>query len=243
MLFRRTVPSCLAPLVALAAACSVDRPGPAVQGSGIAAEEERPVGSFQAVAFAIPGTLMIRQDGAESLHIEADDNVLPHVLTEVRDGRLVIRSEARRLDSQTPIRVTLSADRLESIENAASGRIEATALQANSLSLTVAGSGRTYVEHLEVDLLRARVAGSGHLRVSGEARRQEVTLAGSGDLDGRELQSAEARVNIAGSGSATLTVHDELEANLLGSGSLRYFGSPRINSRTVGSGRIVPADG
>lgn len=226
----------------LIAACSIDRPGPVVQGSGIAAAEERAVGGFSSVAFALPGTLLIEQNGTESLRLEADDNILPHVVTEIRRTRLVIRTDAGRLEPQTPIRVHVTADQLESLEQAGSGRVEVPSLRANSVSLTVAGTGAATVDQLEADMLRAQVAGSGTLRVSGSVHRQEVTLAGSGDMDAGDLQSEEAQVNIAGSGSATLTVHDQLDANLLGSGSLRYFGSPRISSRTLGSGRVVSAD-
>jgi hypothetical protein len=234
-------PVTLVLVVMAAAACSFDRLRGGVTGSGNPAEEMRDVAGVHSVSFALPGTLYVEQGDAETLRIEADDNLLPHIVTRVRDGELEIGTDSRRLAPGAPLRVHLTVRELRALRGAGSGRIEAPGLRVPSLTLAIAGSGGAYLPDLHAEELTVQIAGSGDVEISGWTLRHELSIAGSGDIEARDLASAELSANIAGSGNAHVQVSERITANLIGSGSVRYFGDPQVSSNTVGSGRVVRA--
>ena len=59
-----------------------------VRGSGNVAEEDRAVSGFTGVALAGIGELTIEVGERESLRIEAEDNLMPYLEAEVRNGML-----------------------------------------------------------------------------------------------------------------------------------------------------------
>jgi hypothetical protein len=229
-------------LLLLVASCSISDGANVVEGSGIAAAEERAAGEFSAIRFALPGVLVVEQGEPAGIVIEADDNLLEHVDTEVRQGTLRIGSGSRRLRPSTPLRVLVRTTGLESIESAGTGAVEAPGLRAGDFSLSLAGSGDAFLPDMQVEELRVRVAGSGSVELSGSAAHQVLSLAGSGEVEARDLRSESVEASIAGSGSAWVNVSERLTANLVGSGSVNYFGDPEVTSRTVGSGRVVRAE-
>src|SRR4030095_14010684 len=61
-----------------------------VKGSGIARQESRQVHDFSEMSLSGSGEVFIEQTGKESLTIEADDNLLPYLETEVQGGALTL---------------------------------------------------------------------------------------------------------------------------------------------------------
>ena len=62
-----------------------------VRGSGRVVEEERPIGGVDGVVLATLGNLTIVVGDEEELSIKAEENLLPHFETEVRNGTLFIK--------------------------------------------------------------------------------------------------------------------------------------------------------
>jgi len=58
------------------------------RGSGTMATETRDVSGFDEIDLGGSGRVLIAVTGTESLTIEAEDNILPLLTTEVRNGRL-----------------------------------------------------------------------------------------------------------------------------------------------------------
>ena len=61
-----------------------------IEGSGDVVTETRAVSGFDRVILGGIGELTLIQGEEESLEIEAEDNILPQITTEVRDGTLTI---------------------------------------------------------------------------------------------------------------------------------------------------------
>ncbi len=79
--------------IALAFLSSGSHPATAqevVRGSGTVASQVRNVRNFHAISLHTSGRLIIEETGTESLTIEAEDNLLPYLTSEVRDHRLIL---------------------------------------------------------------------------------------------------------------------------------------------------------
>ncbi len=64
------------------------------------------------------------------------------------------------------------------------------------------------------------------MTLSGTVDSQVVTLSGTGNYDGEDLQSASAEVDVDGAGGAVVAVSDRLDATVGGVGSIEYIGDP-----------------
>ena len=67
--------------------------GPSIVGSGVAKREARDVGPFSGVDVSATLEASVTIGAETSVTIEGDDNLVPLIKTEVRDGRLVANYE------------------------------------------------------------------------------------------------------------------------------------------------------
>jgi len=213
-----------------------------VNGSGRIISETRSMSGIEAVSLAGSGDLTLVQGETESLSIEADDNLLPHIKTEVQGGRLTIGFDREdwpvfyRPSQQ--IRFILTVKDVTALDLSGSGNIKAEALTADHLALTVSGSGDITIGRLDAAELTYILSGSGDADIAGQVTRQDVTIGGSGDYQAGDMESQAAQVDIGGSGNVTLWAQDSLEVSVSGSGSVNYYGSPEVTTDNSGSGDI-----
>ena len=213
--------------------------------SGKVVAETRGAKGFAGIGLAIPGTVVLRQAPAESVTIEADDNLLPEIETVVEGGSLKIRFKRNlRVTGRPTIRILVSGPVFDSLSVSGSGDILAEALEAGALGVSIAGSGDVKIARLEAGTLKISIAGSGDVQVAGRADEMTAKIAGSGDIAAGTLDAKRASVSISGSGDVMLRVRDSLAVSIAGSGDVRYHGDPAVTKKIAGSGslkRLGPA--
>jgi hypothetical protein len=210
-----------------------------VRGSGAVVEEDRDVSNISGVELTMQGTLTIVMGGGESLRIEAEDNLLEYIETDVRAGKLVIKTRPGiNLQTTRPINYTLTVDELKTITISSSGDVEAERVQSESCSVTISSSGNVSIDSLDCTSLQVNISSSGNLEISGgQVQKQDITISSSGEYRASDLASVEAEVALTSSGTATIRVSDQLRGRLSSSGNIRYIGNPEVNVRTTSSGR------
>lgn len=216
-----------------------------IKGSGQVKSEDREIRHFNAVDLSGSGELLLSPGTAESLRVEAEDNILPLITTEVVGETLRIgfkSTPATIVQPTKPIRYHLAFKNLSAIQISGSGAVTSSSLTAERLTFDVSGSGSAQMEALQVKALVIRVSGSGNFKLAGQATRQDVKISGSGKYDAPLLISKEARIDISGSGSATLRAEESLDVQISGSGSVSYHGKPAIRQHLSGSGQIHGLD-
>ena len=193
--------------------------GTTAQDSGDVTSESRDVSGFDEVELVGIGNLSIQQTGSESLTVEAEEDVLPEIRTEVVDGRLIIGPEpGTTLNTTGPINYTLTVEDLNALNLSGAGSIDAQDISTDNLAVTISGAGA--------------------VTAAGEAESQDVRISGVGSYQAGELESQEAQIDITGAGSAIVNVSDELDATISGSGAVQYIGDPTVNQDVSGAGRV-----
>jgi hypothetical protein len=212
-----------------------------VRGSGDIVEETRAVSGVTGVELATLGNLTIEVGDTESLRIEAEDNLMEYLETEVRGGRLRIGTqEDVNLRATRPVNYYLTVTGLEAIVITSSGDIQAPDLEAERFSITINSSGDLEMGMLNADTLEVDIGSSGDLDIAGgEVKTQNVIISSSGNYTAQDLESTEVEVRLNSSGSATIWVHDHLKAILSSSGDLRYRGDPTLDATTSSSGDVI----
>ncbi len=228
-----------------------------VRGSGKLASEKRPVENINSVKLATVGTLHIEIGETESLEIEADENLLEYIETDVYRGELTIDTRNVSMRTRRSINYYLVVKELESIKTSSSGNIEAPDLKGDRVTLAVSSSGNIDLGDVEAQRVKIRISSSGDITMGevnaksievgisssgnvriagGEVTDQDIHISSSGDYKARDLASREAEVRISSSGNALIQVSDYLGGSLSSSGDLRYVGDPDVDVRESSSG-------
>ena len=189
-------------------------------GSGTPDSQTRSVSGFSTVELAGVGTVLVEPGATESVTVEADDNILPLLTSDVSGDTLVLGTEpGSSISPRTPI----------------SYRVTVTDLSG----LLVSGSGDITAGGAAGPAFEVGISGSGTITASGTTDRLSVDISGSGDFAGGSLTARDVDVTVSGSGSALVHASGSLHASISGSGDVRYLGEPTVTQDVSGSGEVV----
>jgi hypothetical protein len=211
-----------------------------VSGSGKVVTENRQVSGFDKVELSGVGTLLIEQTGTESLTIEADDNLMQYITTDVSDGTLHISfQDNTALTKLTKLNYNLTVKDLNGLSTSGAGNAKMGTLKSGDMHIKVSGAGDVSIEDITADSLATELSGAGSVTVAGSVQQQTVDIDGAGSYKAGGLQSSEATVKANGAGNATVRVSDKLNATVSGVGNISYIGSPQVTQDISGVGNIT----
>jgi hypothetical protein len=213
-----------------------------VRGSGDIESEEREVSGFNEIQLTGIGNLIIEQGDKEALRVEADDNIIGLIETEVRGNKLHIGfKRGVNVVPTSRIKFYLTVKDLSRIDLSGLGDIDCDKFETDDLEFHISGSGdidfEIVAENIETD-----VSGLGDINLSGKVDSQRIQISGSGKYDAEELESKYCEVEISGLGSATVNASDDLDIEINGAGNVYYKGDPHIFQHISGLGRIKSLD-
>lgn len=188
-----------------------------VKGSGHTATDTRPLTDFTSVETGGIFQVEIVAQKDYSVQVEADDNLLPLIKTEVDDGVLRIDTEGH-FKTSSPIRIRITAPNIEMID--ASGVSNITLSGVKNTELTVKGSGASKVT------------------VSGESTKLNVDVSGATRVNADELTAETAEIDASGACNISVNVSNEIQSDLSGASKVFYSGSPKLATNKSGVSSI-----
>jgi hypothetical protein len=216
-----------------------------VEPSDSAPSETRTFSGLTGVHHKGVGVMLITQGDKDEIRIEADPEIRTRIITEVKDGVLVIRHDHDFVDwmrlwtkSLDPLRFFLTMKDIRFIKLSGAGTIKAPSVKGDSLELVNSGAGSQIIESLDVRAFKAELSGAGSMETAGKVDEQVIKLSGAGSYNGARLESRSAEVKLSGVGSATVWAKENLVANLSGLGSIEYYGSPQVKEKKTGLGSL-----
>jgi len=202
----------------------------AASGSGKIETEMRTPGEFDSIAVAYPATIVIHKGDEYLVTVEADDNLLPQLVTTVRDGALAIENGEgnyfKRVAPTQAVKITVTVKDLNEIVLARPGSVEVYGLKTGRLDLGLKSAGEVILQDLEADALNVYMYG-GKVVSAGTANQLSVSIGKVGEFDGTNLQTLTANVQIGGTASTTVRVSDSLTVSVGGDVTVNYYGSPK----------------
>lgn len=194
--------------------------GSGVKGSGNRKTEKREVQAFKAIDSTGAYEVSVMCQKPANFEIEADDNILPLIKTEVRDGVLYV-SNQQRYNSDKGVILRINLPELNAVSSHGAGDIKIT--DANS------------------DDLKIESTGAASVNAAGKAKSVTVSSTGAGDIDTARLQAAKVRVSVSGAASVNVYASDQLDVSVSGVGSVNYSGNPKtVNKNVSGLGSVNP---
>ena len=205
----------LAALVAGFSACHI---GKGVKGSGNLKAEKRDLAAFKAIETTGAYQIEVSCQKPASFEIEADDNILPLIKTDVRDGVLYITSE-KSYNPSRAVRLRISL-------------LELTAVSSR-------GAGEITIQDAKSDDLKIESMGAASIKAAGKVKSATISSSGAGDIDANRLQTEKARVTVAGAASVSVYASEQLDVSVSGVGSVTYSGNPKtVNKSVSGIGSV-----
>lgn len=211
------------------------------RGSGHVITQSRDVKGFTAVNLAYPASVVIRQGTSESLTIEADDNIVAILRTEVVGGVLQIdnrRDHNVYINPTRPVKITITTRELRDVSFDSAGDLTIEGLSGKDFRVVLDGAGSINLDNVKLQSLKAVISGAGSLHATGTADTLTADLDGLGSFQAAGLRSQTAVVNVNGMGSADVWVESSLTANINGVGSVNYYGSPSVRRSVNGLGSV-----
>jgi len=189
-----------------------------VRGSGVAKTETRTLAPFDRVDVAGSFEVTLVDGPAHKVMVEADDNLLDAVSTDVSPNNELRISSLRSFVSRSPMKVTVESPQQRGVTVSGTGRVIAAALHGPSF--TFGGSG------------------SSTAKLGGSMEFLKISLAGSGKVDALDLVADKVEVEVVGSGTAEVHAVKSLTLMVIGSGTVLYRGDPKISRNAIGRGKV-----
>jgi hypothetical protein len=147
-------------LITCSGCSSAKNPKWAFQGPTNVVTQRRAVSGFSAIHVAGPAEVVVDRVGSESLALIADDNLLPFLSAEVKDGVLYLGFANDQAFDGKVVRYRVSAANLRDIEVSGSSDVTVNNVDSAALSVTIAGTGDVQLAG-HTDDLRISVSSSG----------------------------------------------------------------------------------
>lgn len=211
-------------------------------GSGNVIREERKVSSFNGIEVSGAYDIKLIQGTANSVVIEADDNLMDLIRTEVRGSTLVIDNKKPIAHSKS-LKVYITFTELKSIDVSGAVNIESQGKLTLS-EMAISGSGACDGK-LEMDVQKLKIdcSGGSKLKLEGSAKDVDVDASGAVDLFAFDFPAETYKLDISGAGKAEINVSKELNVDISGAASVRYKGNPVKNIQDIsGAGSVKKVD-
>lgn len=188
-----------------------------VRGSGNRQKQKRDVAAFTSISTDGAFHIEVAAQQPPSLEIEADDNVLPLILTDVSNNVLQLKSRQGISVSQ-PVIIRIAVQNLEGFS-------------AN-------GAGKIDVAGLKNDKFELDVNGAPNVRVSGETKLVEIDTNGAANIDTDKLRAQRAVVDSRGVSQVEVRAVEQLDVTVSGPSNVVYSGDPVVNKTINGPGTV-----
>jgi hypothetical protein len=188
-----------------------------VHGSGVRKTEKRDLPSFTAIETTGAFEVQVTCRKPASFEIEGDDNLLPLIQTEVRNGVLRVNS-TQRYSTSTPISLRITVPDLASVSNT--------------------GAGKFTVSDLKNDNFEVHSTGAGMVTVDGQSNNVKISSTGAGKIDTHDLRASKVEVTVTGAASVDVYASEQLDVNVSGAGRVTYSGDAKVNKHINGAGQV-----
>ncbi|HET7788376.1 MAG TPA: head GIN domain-containing protein [Myxococcales bacterium] len=215
----------------LSAACAHE----SVRGNGRTTRELRDLPRFDSVAVHSGIRAEVEIGPQAPVQVDADENLLPLVVTEVADGTLSIRFRYdTSVSSEQPVRVRVRIPAVHRLDATGGAGLRAELEPGQDLEVHSSGGSEVRVRGLNASLLS--VSGSGGARVQLSGAADTVRLRISGGTRVRAASLAARAVNVHGSGGASAEIRASgvVRGSLSGGSNVHVLG--RASSRVSTSG-------
>ena len=210
---------------------------PGKKGNGKVTTDTRKVTEDFTEVSASEGIMVyVTQADDFKIEVEADENVIDLIATDIKNGKLRIHAEKNIGRATKKVFVSLpdithlkgsSGSQLHTKNTIKSDRLEIDGSSGALLSVELTAND------LEID------ASSGaNLSISGESGHVDVDVSSGGNINAKELQAKTCNADASSGGNVKIQVSKSITADASSGGNISYSGEPTLQTKKSVSGSV-----
>lgn len=214
--------------------------GGGVKGNGNVKEEAREVGDFSGVRVSHSIQATVTVGPKRSVKLEAEENLLPLIKTELKDGQLVTRVEGDGISPTKPVRLIVVTPTLTAVGASGGSELTADGTTAGAKFEADASGGSTVkVKGVNAQLVEVEASGASHVTLSGTGKDVTVQASGAAGVKLAELTAESLKVHGSGAARVHAQASVAVEGHLSGGAELRVKGNPQRRDVSRSGGASV----
>lgn len=225
------------------ASCVIEGWDQRISGNGNVIEEERSVTGFTGVHVSTGIDVYLSQGSDFSVTVEADENLIEVILTELKGDMLVVKTDRVNIRRARSKKVHVTLPELTELKISSAGDCEGqSTFTCQDLQLGISSAGDLSLE-VEADRITLDISSSGDARIAGSTDVLDVSLSSAGDLHAYDLIARKVDVNVSSAGDARVHATEEISMTASSAGNIYYRGDARVvHSRSSSAGDIIKKD-
>ena len=209
-----------------------------ITGSGNIVTEKRNADSFTAVNVGGGFDVEIKKGTATSLTVEADDNIIKAVETEVRGGTLHISLKKFNV-TNAHLKIYIIAPSIKDIDASAGATVTVKdGLTATNEINLEASSGSKITTAVDAPSIIAHSSSAGEIIVNGHTKNFNAESSSGASVKATDLLSENATANASSGASAHVNSSVSLNATASSGGSVHYKGGGIVVVNTSSGGSV-----
>lgn len=211
------------------------------KGNGKVIKETRTFESFNSLDISGGFQIHLKQDSLSSVEIEADENLMKYISTQIKNRTLIIENKVNIKGSKS-IQINIHTPNYEEID--LSGAIDLfnlDTLKLETLKIDISGASKITL-NLKLKELFLDCSGSGEINLAGKADKVHTDLSGASEINAFNFIADKFEFSSSGSSKANLNVVSHLIIESSGSTKLNYKGNPNVDQNTSGSSKVIKVD-
>ena len=211
--------------------------GDGKKGNGIIAEDQREVTEEFTVVSASEGLdVYVIQAKDFKITVEADENIIDLIGTDIRDGKLKIHAIENIGRATKKIYVSLpDISGLESSSGA--DLVGKTVIESDKISLN-ASSGSDLQVEISADEVNANSSSGADIKVSGEANMLYANASSGSDIKARDFIVQSCNADASSGADISVNVSENLIADASSGGDISYTGDATVQMKKSVSGSV-----
>lgn len=179
----------------------------------------------------------VTQDDTFKIEVEADENIIDHIKTDIKNGRLKVHSDINLGRGTKKIYVSLPEVHKLSVSSGA--RIETkNTVTADDLTLAGTSGGQLEIDMISNELEIDATSGAS-LNINGTADRADIDVSSGGTINARDLQTKNCKADASSGGNIRVQVSKNLIADASSGGSIQYTGDADVTKNKSISGSVT----
>jgi hypothetical protein len=209
------IPVLLAAFAIVATSAGCDLGG--TRGEGAVETETRTIEAFSRIETSAGIGVSARIGPAGTLEVHAKGNVLPLIVTEVKDGTLRLRSSHGYTTSE---------------------KVDVVVTTTSLSRLALSGGSVGQVEGLKADSIDIELSGGSRLTATGQATDMSLGLSGGSVANLQGLSTGTIALDASGGSNATLQASERVHGSASGGTRITVFGDADLSVETTGNSTV-----
>ena len=211
-----------------------------VKGNGKVVTEERTVKSFDEVSASAGINVVITQDEKEFLEVEADENLLEYIITEVNGTTLKIHwKQGTNVRSFKKVLVHVTCKELTQVR-ASSGADIYSKGTIKTGKMTISSSSAADIKlSLEAEVISCNASSGADVELKGKTDKLMVSASSGADIEATEIAANIVDAKASSGADISVIALKEINASASSGGDITYFGDPQVKNVKSSSGGSV----